>query len=65
MPGNNWVFFDPRTREASKMAIVTEDVLDQFDGGKAWLRATAVGRPQWTRLPPPVIKELVVEIQHN
>jgi len=47
------------------MAIVTEDVLDQFDGGKAWLRATAVGRPQWTRLPPPVIKELVVEIQHN
>ena len=29
------------------------------------MRATAVGRPQWTRLPPPVVRDLPVVIQKS
>lgn len=65
VPGNDWGFFDPRSRQASQVAVVTEDALEKFDVGMARVRATAIGRPQWTRLPPPVIEELGVEIQHN
>ena len=61
--GNNWGFFDPRTREASRKAFLTHGVLGEFEPGKAQLRATAIGREQWTRLPPPLIRETVVEIQ--
>jgi hypothetical protein len=62
--GNNWSFFDPRTRHASRKNFLTQGVLSSFEPGKALLRATATGRPQWTRLPPPLIRETLVEIQH-
>ncbi len=63
--GNEWALFDPRSREASQTTVLTKDVLDRFAPGPAQLRATATGRPQWMRLPPPVVREQVVEIQHN
>lgn len=62
VPNNTWSFFDPRTRQASQSAVLTGDVLGRFEAGKALLRATATGRPQLTRLPPPLVRELVVEI---
>jgi hypothetical protein len=60
--GNDWAFFDPRNRQASNTAVITDGLLSRFTPGKAQLRATAVGRHQWMRLPPPVVRELVVEI---
>jgi len=63
VPGNNWGFMDPRIRQASKTAVLTEELLNRFEAGQGVLRATAVGREQWTRLPPPVVREVSVEIQ--
>jgi hypothetical protein len=65
VPDNDWAFFDPRTRQASQSVVLTRSVLDRFETGRAYLRATAIGRPQWMRLPPPVVREVVVEIQRN
>jgi hypothetical protein len=65
LPGNDWAFFDPRNRQASQTTLLTLDVLKRFAPGKAQIRATAIGREQWTRLPPPVIREVVVEISAN
>lgn len=63
--GNEWGFFDPRTRQASQTTVLTDSLLNRFDRGLAQVRATAVGREQWTRLPPPVIRESSVEIQKD
>lgn len=63
VPGNEWGFFDPRNREGAQSATITTDTLTRFEPGTARLRATAIGRPQWTRLPPPVVKELMVQLQ--
>lgn len=60
--GNEWAFFDPRTRQASQSTQLTDELLSRFNQGAAQVRATAVGREQWTRLPPPVIRESPVEI---
>ena len=63
--GNEWAFFDPRTRQASQSTVLTDEILGRFERGKALVRATAVGREQWTRLPPPVIQESAVEISKD
>jgi hypothetical protein len=62
--GNDWGFFDPRNKSAAKTTFVPADLLSRFDEGNAVVRATATGREQWTRLPPPVIREVPVVIQH-
>lgn len=62
--GNDWGFFDPRNKSAAKTTFVPADILSHFDEGAAIVRATAIGREQWTRLPPPVIREVPVMIQH-
>jgi hypothetical protein len=38
-------------------------MLARFEPGTATLRATAVGRPQWLRVPPPTVREQPVIIQ--
>jgi hypothetical protein len=63
--GNQWALFDPRTQHGSQTTVLTDDVLKQFANGKAIVRATAIGRPQWGRLPPPLIRERVVNIQRD
>lgn len=63
--GNDWAFFDPRSRQADQSTALTNDVLRRFNAGAAQLRATAIGREQWTRLPPPVIREMTVAISPN
>jgi len=63
VPKNTWAFLDPRTRQASQNAVLTDDVLGRFETGRALLRATAIGRTQLTHLPPPLVREIAVEIQ--
>jgi hypothetical protein len=60
--GNEFGFFDPRSKQATQRVTISDDVLTRFQAGEAHLRATAIGRHQWMRLPPPVVRELRVEI---
>ncbi|HEY0172422.1 MAG TPA: hypothetical protein VGB98_15475 [Pyrinomonadaceae bacterium] len=62
LPGNGWAAFDPRPTGASHSVAVTPEHLARFRDGAAKVRATATGRPQWTRLPPPTVRETEVEI---
>ena len=60
---NEWSLLDPRTREATQTAVLTDDILKRFVSGKALVRATATGRLQFDRLPPPLVREVFVDIQ--
>ena len=60
--GNRNGFFDPRFREGIMTPSLTKEFLARFQPGAAILRATATGRPQWTRLPPPTVQELAVSV---
>ena len=55
-------FYDPRTRPGTMMPSFTAEFLAQFQPGPAILRATAIGRPQWQRTPPPVVQEIAVVV---
>ena len=63
--GNELGFFDPRPRHANQTAVLSLDRLERFRSGSAILRAVAIGRPQWMRLPPPTVREFAVEIQKD
>lgn len=63
VPGNEWGAIDPRTRRASQSVVITPEILSHFHAGTASLRATATGRPQWLRLPPPTVREFLVVIR--
>ena len=60
---NEFGFYDPRTQTDSFTAVLTPRQLDRLESGGAVLRATAVGRHQWMRLPPPVVREVNVNIK--
>ena len=62
---NEFGFYDPRRRTASFSVAITPQLLDQFDAGAATVRATAVGRPQWTQLPPTLVREIGVTIRSD
>ena len=62
VPGNELGFFDPRRQNGSQSVMLTAEVLTKFQPGPARLRAVATGREQWTRLPPPTVRELDVEV---
>ena len=59
---NHEPVFDPRPRRGSVVVALTPEMLAGFDAGAATLRASAVGRPQWLRVPPPTIREQPVTI---
>jgi len=63
LTGNNLAFFDPRAQHGSDSVVLTSEMLSGFQPGAARLRAIATGREQWTRLPPPTVRELEVEIK--
>jgi hypothetical protein len=63
--GNDWASFDPRPRRASQRVLLTPEQLARFPDGPATVRATATGRPQWLRLPPPTVREAAVEIRRG
>lgn len=65
VPGNEWAAIDPRPRAASQAFAVSPETLARFQAGAALLRATATGRPQLTRLPPPTVRETPVEIRRE
>jgi hypothetical protein len=60
--GNEFGFFDPRSKHAAQNVVLKANRLAAFQPGEALLRATATGRPQWGRTPPPVVREMKVEI---
>lgn len=60
--GNEFGFFDPRSKHAAQKVVLTANHFASFQPGEALLRATATGRPQWGRTPPPVVREMKVEI---
>ena len=62
LTGNKPGFFDPRTQHGSVSVILTTETLSKFQPGPARLRAVATGREQWTRLPPPTVREMEVEV---
>ena len=53
---------DPRSQRADFTLVLTPPLLGRFMAGSAVLRATARGRPQWLREPPPTIREVAVTI---
>ena len=63
IPDNDLAFFDPRPQKAFLTVILNQELLARFQAGAATVRATAIGREQWTRLPPPTVRELAVEIK--
>lgn len=65
LPGNDWASFDPRSTRGSYRVVVTPEILARFRQGPAKLQAIATGRPQWTRLPPPEVREIELEIERE
>ena len=63
--GNEWAAIDPRPRAGSLTVALTPEQLARFQNGAAKVRATATGRPQWLRLPPPTVREAAVEIRRD
>jgi hypothetical protein len=53
---------DPRPRRAAESVVLSPVLLSRFHAGPALVRATANGRSQWFRVPPPTVRELSVEI---
>ena len=62
VPRNREPVFDPRPQHGSVVVTLTPEALATFDNGPATLRATALGRSQWLRTPPPTVREQVVTI---
>lgn len=62
LPRNHEPVFDPRPKRGSVVVSLTSAMLEGFEPGTAMLRATAVGRPQWMRVPPPTVREQPVTI---
>src|SRR3954469_24334463 len=65
MRGNEWAAIDPRTQSAAQRVVLTPELLSRFHTGTATLRATATGRSQWLRLPPPTVREYLVVIRRE
>ena len=63
LTGNELAFFDPRTQHGSDSVAITAEKLSKFQPGPARLRAVATGREQWTRLPPPTVREMEVVLE--
>jgi len=60
---NHEPVFDPRPKRDSVVVTLTPAVLARFENGPAQLRASALGRPQWLRVPPPTVREQAVVIE--
>lgn len=60
--GNRDGAMDPRPRRGSLKLSIPSRVLAGFVPGPARLRATAIGRSQWLRVPPPTVREVPVTL---
>ena len=64
IPSNRQAIYDPRSRRDSLVVILDDRLLRELGPGSISIVATATGRPQFTRLPPPVVKHLTMDISH-
>ena len=62
VPGNRDGALDPRFRSRALRVVLTLELLARFDAGPAVVRATAVGRSQWLRVPTPTVRERRVRV---
>jgi hypothetical protein len=62
VPPSREPFFDPRTVRGELSVLLTPGMLERFAPGPALVRATARGRQQWMREPPPLVREVPVVI---
>lgn len=62
VPTNGEPVLDPRSRTESLSVALSTGLLTRFQKGPVVLRATAIGRRQFLRLPPPDVRTLSVEI---
>ena len=65
VPAGSSPAYDPRFRRGEMSVVVTPDLLARFTPGSARVRATAHGRPQWMRTPPPEVREVTVQISRQ
>jgi len=63
VPNSREPFFDPRTVKGTLSATITPEMLARFAPGSATIRATARGRPQWMREPPPLVRQVPVVLE--
>jgi len=59
---NHEPVFDPRPQHGSVVVTISPEMLADLQPGPATLHASAVGRPQWMRVPPPTIRDQAVTI---
>jgi hypothetical protein len=62
IPANVNKSLDPRPRHGTATVVLTPEQLARFEPGPAIVRATAHGRMQWLRTPPPTVQERRVAI---
>ena len=53
---NHVASLDPRTRSAWLYVVLGREQLERFHAGRATIRASAIGGPQWLRTPPPLVR---------
>ena len=59
---NDWAGYDQWPIADSLRASLPPELHARLRSGPAILRAVASGRPQWTRTPPPEVRERIVQI---
>lgn len=63
--GRRFAFWDPRAVETTLTSAVSRELIERFEPGPAVLRATATGSRAWLRQPPPVVRDVAVEIRRE
>ena len=62
IPDNYNASIDPRWRRDSIVVVMSQTLVAGYDSGAATLRANAIGGPQWLRTPPPLVRQLRVNL---
>ena len=59
---NHNASIDPRWRRDSLTLVLTPALLAGYSEGPATVQARAIGGPQWLRTPPPLVREVAVQL---
>jgi hypothetical protein len=63
IPKNGDASLDPRAQYRTLIVQLPPALWSRFRSGPALLRATAIGRPQWLRTPPPTVRERSITLR--
>lgn len=63
VPENKNCFYDPRSHRGGLSVVVDRAMLSGLANGRVVVRATAEGRSQFLRIPPPVVREVAVPLK--